>query len=159
MCVRDRLKELGIELPSGVRAMGSYVPVVITGNLCFTAGQTPRVNGKMKYAGKMGAGATLEEGYQAARLCAINCLSIIDQAVGIERVARIVKVTGFVNAAPDFTEPTQVINGASDLLMEVFGEQGRHARSAVGVQSLPSNAIAEVEMVVMLKDDGEAVAD
>src|SRR5690606_23198988 len=124
----------------------NYVPSVISGNLVFVSGQIPVVNGTPKYVGKVGQAASVEDGQAAARLCAINMLATLKAALGsLDRVARIVKITGFVNAVPDFTEPQKVINGASDFLVEVLGDIGRHSRSAMGVATLPLDVTAEVE--------------
>lgn len=161
MDIKEKLRGMGIELPSANKPTGSYVPATASGTLCFSSGQTPRVEGKIKYAGKMGAenAPSLEEGYAAARICAINCLAAIDMAAGLDNVARVLKVTGFINAAPGFTQTAKVLNGASDLLLGVFGQTGRHARSAIGIQSLPGNAVVEVEVVVRLKEPREFPAD
>ncbi len=151
MRISERLKELGIELPEGNPPAAAYTPGVKAGDFIFTAGQTPKVNGKLQYTGKLGAARTVEEGRQAARLACLSCLAIIDRlAGGLDNVERIVKVTGFVNAAPDFTQQSQVIDGASQLLYDIFGEAGAHARSAVGCASLPGDASCEIEMIVKL---------
>ena len=144
MNVRERLKELGIELPSANKPTGSYVPAAASGEIVFSSGQTPRVNGEIKYTGKMGdvEGPSIEDGYAAARICAINCLAAIDSVVGLDNVKRILKVTGFINAVPGFTQTAKVLNGASDFILQVFGDPGRHARSAVGIQSLPGKFLA-----------------
>ncbi|MBE3588743.1 MAG: RidA family protein [Thermoanaerobacteraceae bacterium] len=148
-----RLKELGIELPAVPRPVASYVPAVKTGRFVFTSGQIPFVNGELRYKGKVGGGLSEEDGYQAARVCVLNCLSAIKQVAGsLDNIERIVKVTGFVNSAPGFNRQPFVINGASDLLGEIFGEAGYHARSAVGVNELPLDAAVEVELIVKLKD-------
>ncbi|MCI6260756.1 RidA family protein [Pyramidobacter sp. SM-530-WT-4B] len=161
MSIKERLKELGIELPPANKPTGSYVPATASGTLCFSSGQTPRVNGEVAYTGTMGAenGPSLEEAYAAARVCAINCLAAVDMAAGLDNVARVLKVTGFINAAPGFTQTAKVLNGASDLLLEVFAQAGRHARSAIGIQALPGNAVVEVEIVVRLKEPREFPAD
>ena len=156
MTVNERLKELGIELPPVNKPSGSYVPATASGNLLFAAGQVPRVDGKVKYKGKMGRDATMEDAYAGARICAINCLAAIQEAAGgLDNVARILKVNGYINATPEFTETPKVLNGASDLLLEVFGDAGGHARSAIGVQALPDGAVVEVEMIVLLKQPRE----
>ena len=152
MSAEERLKELGIVLPPPNAPVAVYVPGVIAGSFLFTAGQTPRRDGKPAYTGKLGAELSVEEGKAAARLCALSCLAIIREMAGsLDRVERIVKVNGYVNAAPDFTGHPQVINGASELLEQVFGEAGKHARAATGCASLPGNAACEVEMIVQLK--------
>lgn len=144
-----RLKELGIELPQPAKPVANYVPWVKTGNLVFTAGQVPLKDGKIEYQGKVGRDFTVEEGQAAARQCAINILAQVKDACGgnLDKVRRCVKVVGFVNGVPDFTDHPKVINGASDLLVSVLGERGKHARSAVGSGSLPVNVAVEVEAV------------
>lgn len=143
-----RLVELGIELPDVVKPLASYVPAVRTGNLVYTAGQLPMQAGKLAGAGKVGAEVSPEEAGALARLCALNALAAVDSLVGVDAVTRVVKVVGFVASAPGFNGQPGVVNGASDLLAEVFGERGAHARSAVGVSELPLNAPVEVELVV-----------
>lgn len=143
-----RLTELGITLPQVVPPLAAYVPAARTGSLVYTAGQLPMVDGHLPQTGKLGADVTAEEGYGHARQCALNALAAIDALVGLDRVVRVVKVVGFVASAPSFTAHPAVVNGASDLLGEVFGEAGKHARSAVGVASLPLDAPVEVELIV-----------
>lgn len=145
-----RLRELGLTLPSVVAPAGSYVPARRSGALVFTAGQLPFVDGALAATGKVGAEVTSEQGKDLARTCALNALAAIDALVGLDTVAGVVKVVGFVASAPGFTGQPGVINGASDLLADVFGEAGRHARSAVGVAELPLGAPVEVELVVEL---------
>ena len=151
--IQNRLAELQISLPQPPKPSGSYIPASVAGNLLFCSGQVPRVNGVVQYEGKMGEDGTMENAYAAARICAINCLAAIEAAVGLERVEKIVKVNGYVNTAPGFRSTPKCINGASDLFLAVFGDRGRHARSAVGVQTLPDNAIVEIEMIVLLKEE------
>ena len=146
--VTDRLAELGITLPAVAAPLASYVPAVRTGNLVYTSGQLPLQGGKPTHCGKLGAEVTPEDGKVAARTCALNALAAIDALVGIDSVVRIVKVVGFVASAPGFTGQPGVVNGASDFLGEVFGEAGAHARSAVGVASLPLDVPVEVEVIV-----------
>ena len=145
-----RLRELGLTLPSVAAPAGSYVPARRSGALVFTAGQLPLVDGALAATGKVGAEVTPEQGYDLARTCALNALAAVDALVGLDAVAGVVKVVGFVASAPGFTGQPGVINGASDLLADVFGEAGRHARSAVGVAELPLGAPVEVELVVEL---------
>lgn len=145
-----RLRELGITLPSVAAPAGSYVPARRSGSLVFTAGQVPFVDGTLAATGKVGAEITLEQAADLARICALNALAAVDALVGLDAVAGVVKVVGFVASAPGFTGQPGVLNGASDLLAEVFGEAGRHARSAVGVAELPLGAPVEVELVVEL---------
>jgi enamine deaminase RidA (YjgF/YER057c/UK114 family) len=144
---RERLAELGLELATPTPA-GSYLPAVRTGSLVFTAGQVPIRDGEVVATGKLGAEVDVEVGRQLARLCALNALAAIDGAVGINSVLRVVKVVGFVASAPGFTAQPKVLDGASELLTEVFGDAGRHARSAVGVAELPLGVPVEVELVV-----------
>lgn len=148
MAARERLAELGIELPGVAVPAGSYVPAARTGSLVYTAGQIPLVDGKVAATGKVGAEVTAEEAAALARVCALNALAAIDALVGLDSVVRVVKVVGFVASAPGFTGQPGVLNGASDLLAEVFGEAGRHARSAVGVAELPLGVPVEVELIV-----------
>ena len=144
-----RLKELGIELPQPAKPVANYVPWVRTGNLVFTAGQVPLKDGKIEYQGKIGREFSVEEGAAAARQCAINILAQVKDACGgnLEKVKRCVKVVGFVNGVPEFADHPKVINGASDLLVSVLGDRGKHARSAVGSGSLPVNVAVEVEAI------------
>jgi enamine deaminase RidA (YjgF/YER057c/UK114 family) len=148
MSFRARLAELGVELPSVAPPAGSYLPAVRTGSLVYTAGQIPLVDGEVAATGKVGAEVTAEEAAALARTCALNALAAVDALVGIDSVVRVVKVVGFVASAPGFTGQPAVLNGASDFLAEVFGEAGRHARSAVGVAELPLGVPVEVELVV-----------
>ncbi len=148
MTASARLKELGIELPVVVKPLGSYVPAVRSGTLVYTSGQLPMQDGKLVQAGKVGVAVTPEQGKGLARVCALNALAAIDSLVGIDSVTRVVKVVGFVASAAGFNGQPGVLNGASDLLADVFGEAGVHARSAVGVAELPLDAPVEVELVV-----------
>jgi enamine deaminase RidA (YjgF/YER057c/UK114 family) len=145
-----RLRELGITLPSVAAPAGAYVPARRSGALVFTAGQVPFVDGALTAIGKVGSEVTPEQAADLARICALNALAAVDALVGLDAVAGVVKVVGFVASAPGFTGQAAVLNGASDLLAEVFGEAGRHARSAVGVAELPLGAPVEVELVVEL---------
>jgi enamine deaminase RidA (YjgF/YER057c/UK114 family) len=146
-----RLAELGIELPAVVPPMAAYVPAVRTGKLVYTAGQLPMEDAKLAKTGKVGAEVSPEDGKVLARVCALNALAAIHSLVGIDAVSRVVKVVGFVASAPGFHGQPGVINGASQLLGEVFGEAGAHARSAVGVAELPLDAPVEVELIVELQ--------
>lgn len=148
MTVSARLAELGITLPAVAVPLASYVPAVRTGNLVYTSGQLPTISGNLTHDGKVGAEVTPEDARIAARTCALNALAAIDSVVGIDNVTRVVKVVGFVASAPGFTGQPGVVNGASELLGEVFGEAGVHARSAVGVSELPLDAPVEVELIV-----------
>ena len=151
MSVRDRLTELGIGLPGVAAAAGSYVPTARTGDLLFTAGQLPFVDGALPATGLVGAEVSAEDANGYARIAALNLLAAVDAAVGLDAVVRVVKLVGFVASAPGFTGQPGVINGASDLMAEVFGEAGRHARSAVGVASLQLGAPVEVEGIVQVR--------
>lgn len=146
-----KLAELGIELPPAVKPVAAYVPAVQTGNLVYTAGQVPMVAGEMAATGKVGAEVSPEAGKELARICALNALAAVDSLVGLDAIVRIVKVVGFVASAPGFGGQPGVINGASLLLGEIFGEAGAHARSAVGVSELPLNAPVEVEIIAEVK--------
>lgn len=144
----ERLKELGIELLPPRQAVGNYVSCVRTGNLIFTSGQ-----GVDQYHGKLGLDLTVEEGYLAARQSMINLFSVLKHELGeLSKVKRVVKILGMVNSTEDFTQQPKVMNGASDLLVEVFGERGRHARSAVGMAQLPNNTAIEIEMIVEIEE-------
>ena len=142
-----RLKELGIELPQATAPVANYVPYTIAGNLVVVSGQVTLWAGKVEYVGKLGREIGVEDGQKAARLCALNILTHLKTACGgdLDRVKRVVRLGGFVNCTPDFTDQPQVVNGASNLMVEVFGDAGRHARAAVGVASLPLGVAVEVE--------------
>ena len=148
--IDSRLKALGIDLPAPPTPAANYVPTVTTGKLVFVSGQVPMTPQGVKFVGKVGREFTVEEGREAARLCAINVLGCLKAALGdLGRIARVVKVVGFVNAIPDFTEPHKVVNGASDLITEVLGDKvGKHARSAVGMGTLPLSVAVEIEAIV-----------
>ncbi len=152
MTPETKLAALGLKLPAAPAAAGNYVPTVRTGNLLFCAGTICAVDGTMTHTGQVGREQTVQTGYDAARVCALNALANIRAATGsLDQVARIVIVNGFVNALPGFADSPAVINGASDLLVAVFGEAGKHARAAVAVSGLPKNSTAEVQLVVELK--------
>ncbi len=143
-----RLKELGISLPDLPAPVANYVPVVRTGNLLFVAGQVPFVDGKVAVTGTVGADVSEEDGVRAARICAINILAQVKTAIGdLSKVTRVVKLGAFVACTPDFSRQPFVANGASDLMVDVFGDAGRHARAAVGTNALPLNAAVEVDAV------------
>jgi enamine deaminase RidA (YjgF/YER057c/UK114 family) len=148
--IDKRLAELGITLPEAAKPVANYVPWVRTGNLVFISGQGPIEGGKVHYPGCLGKDVSLEDGVKSARLCAINVLAQLKDALGgdLDRVVRVVKLLGFVNASPDFKDHPKVINGASDLMVEVFGDKGRHARSAVASPSLPMGISTEVEAII-----------
>ena len=152
MAVADRLAELGLVLPPVAAPAGAYVPAIATGELVFTAGQLPFVDGVLARTGVLGADVEVEEAADLAATAALGALAAVaDLLGGLDRVVRIVKVTGFVASAPGFTQQPAVINGASNLLVDVFGEHGKHARSAVGVAELPLGAPVEVELTVELR--------
>jgi enamine deaminase RidA (YjgF/YER057c/UK114 family) len=151
MSVTARLTELGIELPAVVKPVAAYLPAVRTGNLVYTAGQLPMQDGALPVTGKVGAEVSAEDAKALARICALNALAAVASVVGIDEVTRVVKVVGFVASAPGFSGQPGVINGASELFGEVFGEAGAHARSAVGVSELPLNAPVEVELIVEVR--------
>jgi len=148
MTASARLGQLGVALPEVVAPLASYVPAVRTGNLVYTSGQLPIEGGKLAGTGKVGAEVSPENGKALARICVLNALAAVDSLVGIDAVTRVIKVVGFVASAPGFNGQPGVINGASDLLAEVFGDNGVHARSAVGVAELPLDAPVEVELIV-----------
>lgn len=143
-----RLAELGIELPQVVAPLAAYVPAVRTGNFVYTSGQLPMMSGELPLAGKVGASVSPEQAKSLARQCALNALAAVHSLVGIDSVVRVVKVVGFVASAPGFNGQPSVVNGASELFGQVFGESGQHARSAVGVSELPLDAPVEVEVIV-----------
>jgi enamine deaminase RidA (YjgF/YER057c/UK114 family) len=142
-----KLAELGLKLPEVVPPLAAYVPAVQSGNYVYVSGQLPLVEGKLPYVGKLGAEVTVEQGAELARICALNALAAIESLVGLGRLVKIVKVTGFVASAAGFTGQPAVVNGASQLFGDVLGEIGRHARSAVGVAELPLGAPVEVEVI------------
>ncbi len=147
--VEERLAAAGITIPEVPVPLAAYVPGVVSGNMVHTSGQLPMANGALSFKGKLGDSASVEDGYAAAKQCAVNCLGVVKALIGdLDRVKRVVKVVGFVNSAPDFEAQPKVINGASELLQAAFGECGAHARSAVGVAALPLGAMCEVEIVV-----------
>jgi enamine deaminase RidA (YjgF/YER057c/UK114 family) len=152
MSIADRVRELGYEIPDAKPA-AQYIGAVQAGNLLFVSGTGPYKTDGGLITGKLGADLTIEQGQEAARLCALASLGYIQGAIGeLERVERFVKLLGFINSAPGFTQPHLVLNGASDLLISLFGETGRHARSAVGMYELPMNIAVEIEMIVQVKD-------
>ncbi|MDA8193308.1 MAG: RidA family protein [Thermaerobacter sp.] len=148
MAISQRIEELGLHLPEPARPVAAYVPAVVHGGLCFTSGQLPFDQGRLLAEGMVGREVSLETAYAAARQAALNAVSAAALAVGgLDRLTGVVKVVGLVQSAPDFHQQPQVLNGASELLQAVFGEAGRHARTAVGVSALPLNAAVEVECI------------
>lgn len=151
MSILERLSTLGITLPKPPAPVAAYVPFVQEGNLLFVSGQIPSKDGKVQFTGKLGDGVSLETGQEAAKLCAINLLAQAQAAVGLERVVRVVKLTGFVACAPGFGDHPKVINAASELMQAVFGDAGKHARAAVGAPSLPLDASVEIEAIFAVR--------
>jgi len=153
MSIQSKLAELGLKLPVAAAPVAAYVPAVRTGNLVFTAGQLPLVDGKIPFIGKVGSEVTPEQAKDMAQICALNALAAISLIADIDQIEKVVRVGGFVNGIPGFIAIPQVINGASELLIKLFGEvNGKHARTAIGVAELPLNAPVEIEMVVQLKN-------
>lgn len=147
--VEERLAAAGVTIPEVPVPLAAYVPGVAEGGFVYTSGQLPMAEGRLAYQGRVGEDAAPEDGYAAAKQCAVNCLGVVKALIGdLDRVTRVVKVTGFVNSAPGFGGQPQVVNGASELLQTAFGEAGAHARSAVGVAALPLGALCEVELIV-----------
>lgn len=150
--VEEKMKELGFTLPETVKPLAAYIPAIRTGDYVYTSGQVPFANGELKYGGKIGFDLSLEEGQKAAELCTLNALSAIKGVTGdLDKIEQIVKVTVFVNSADGFTDQPKVANGASEFLGKIFGEAGKHTRSAVGVNELPVNSAVEIEMIVKVK--------
>lgn len=150
--IENKIKELGYEIPEAPAPLAAYIPSLVEGNLVYTAGQLPVVKGELKYKGKLGREFTVEEGQKAAEICALNCLGAVKKAVGdLSKISRIVKLTVFVSSAEGFTDQPKVANGASELLVKIFGENGKHVRSAVGVSELPLGAAVEIEMIAKLE--------
>ncbi len=151
MSINAKLAELGITLPQAAAPVASYQPLVLSGSTAYVSGQLPFVDGEL-VTGKLGEGVSLEQGQQAARACGLMILAQLEAAGLLDRVERVVKLGGFVASVPGFTDQPRVVNGCSDLMAEVFGEAGKHARSAVGVPVLPLDAAVEVDAIVALKD-------
>ncbi len=147
--IEEKIKELGLELPEVAKPLAAYIPAKQVGNLVMTSGQVPLVKGVINFAGKVGSDLTEEEGQKAAQICALNCLAAIKGVIGnLDKIVEVVKLTVFVASAETFTSQPKVANGASELIGKIFGESGKHVRSAVGVTSLPLNASVEIEMTV-----------
>lgn len=146
--IDERLASLNITLPSPPKPAGSYVPVVIADKLAFVSGQIPIKDGKVVYVGKVSEDVTIEDAQKAARLCIINALAHLKTELkSLDRISKIVRVSGYVNSSSDFTEQPKIINSASDLLFEIFGQRGQHTRIAIGVSSLPFNSVVEIDLV------------
>ena len=149
MTIEEKLRQMGLELPEPSTPVAAYVPTVRTGNLVFVSGQIPRDKGELRFRGHVGSDVSVEEGRAAARLCALSSLAAIKREIGdLARLRRVVKVTGFVSSSPGFTEQPKVLDGASLLLNELFGDKGQHARAAVGVNELPLGVSVEIDMIV-----------
>jgi enamine deaminase RidA (YjgF/YER057c/UK114 family) len=147
--IEEKIKELGLELPEVAKPLAAYIPAKQVGNLVMTSGQVPLVKGVINFAGKVGKELSEEEGQKAAQICALNCLAAIKGVIGnLDKIVEVVKLTVFVASAEDFTAQPKVANGASELIGKIFGESGKHVRSAVGVTALPLNASVEIEMIV-----------
>ena len=147
--IEDKLKELGIEIPTPPSPAGSYIPVVTTGNLAFVSGQIPMKEGKVVFEGKVPEKQSVDSAREAAKICIINGLAQLKANLGsLDKITKFIRISGFVNSESDFTEQPKVINAASDLLVEVFGDMAKHSRIAVGVASLPLNSTVEIDMVV-----------
>ena len=154
MIIEQKLSDLGITLPEIPKPVAAYVPAIELNDWLFTSGQLPLIRGELKYQGKLGQEVTTEQGYEAAKICALNALSAAKSVIGdLNNIEQIVKVVGFVNSASGFTEQPAVINGASEFLKQIFGERGVHARSAVGVAELPLGATVEIEIIFKIKGD------
>lgn len=149
--IDEKIKSLGINLPIPPSPAGSYIPVVRSGNLLYVSGQIPMEDGKVAFTGKV-SDANIETAQKSARICAINILAQLKKELGdLEKISKIVRISGFVNSVPEFTQQPKVINAASDLLYEIFGECGKHSRIAVGVSSLPLNSMTEIDAIVEMK--------
>lgn len=153
MQIEAKIKEIGINLPKAPKPVAEYIPAKIVGNLVFCSGQGPIKEGVPVYIGKVGKELTLEEGYEAAKICALNCLAAIKSVTGsLDNIDEIINIKGFVNSTPDFYRQPEVINGASELMVKIFGEKGKHTRCALGTSVLPNNIPVELEMIVKIKN-------
>jgi enamine deaminase RidA (YjgF/YER057c/UK114 family) len=150
--VRAKLAELGLTLPVAAKPVAAYVPAIRTGNLVFTAGQLPLVNGEMAGTGKVGGEVTVEEAKKLAEICALNCLAAVETVADVNKIIKVVRVVGYVNGIAGFSTQPAVVNGASELYLHIWGEAGKHARSAVGIAELPLNAPVEIELTVEIAD-------
>ena len=154
MKVEAKLKELGLQLPEIAKPVAAYVPAVRVANMVYTSGQIPLVKGEVKFKGKLGREFSVADGYEAAKICALNCLAAAKSLIGdLDQIEKVVKVVGFVNSEAGFTDQPKVINGASELLAQAFGPVGEHARSAVGVAELPLGVAVEIEMIFQIKPE------
>ena len=152
MSIRERLKDLGLQVPIAAKPVAAYVPASRTGNLIFTAGQLPLVDGEMLAVGKVGHDLDVDTAKHLAQVCALNCLAAVETLVPIEKITRIVRVVGYVNGSAGFTNQPAVVNGASELFLNLWGDVGKHARSAIGVAELPFSSPVEIELIVEIKD-------
>ena len=153
MKIENKMKEIGLILPEVPKPIAEYIPAKKIGNLVVTSGQGPIKDGKFIHVGKVGGEVSLEEGYESAKICALNCLAAIKSIIGsLDEIDEIVKIKGYVNSTPDFYRQPEVINGASELVVKIFGEKGKHTRSALGTSVLPGNIPVELEMIVKLKE-------
>lgn len=152
MRILETCKELGIEIPTSRAPSGTFAPVVRAGELVFTSGQTAKVDGVVRFKGKLGRDVSIEDGREAAKICVRNCLALLnDHAGGLDRIERIVRLTGYVNSTENFTQQGAVIEAASQLLYQIFGERGLHARTSIGVAALPGDSACEIELVAQVK--------
>lgn len=150
--IEERIKQLGLEIPEVAKPLAAYIPAKQVGNLVMTSGQVPLVKGEIKYKGKVGKELTEEDGIMAAQVCALNCLAAIKSVIGdLNNIEEVQKLTVFVASTPEFTAQPKVANGASELIAKIFGEAGKHVRSAMGVVSLPLDSAVEIEMIVKVK--------
>ena len=149
--VRSKLAELGLTLPVAAKPVAAYVPAIRTGNLVFTAGQLPLVDGKIVATGKVGAAVTSEQAKELAQICALNALAAVETVAKVDDIVKVIRVVGYVNGVAGFINPPIVVNGASELFVSIWGEAGKHARSAIGVSDLPLDAPIEIELTVELK--------
>ena len=149
--VRSKLAELGLNLPIAAKPVAAYVPAIRTGNLVFTAGQLPLVDGKIIATGKVGGAISPEQGKELAQICALNALAAVETVANVDDIVKVVRVVGYVNGVAGFINPPIVVNGASELFLSIWGEAGKHARSAIGVADLPLDAPVEIELTVELK--------
>ena len=149
--VRSKLAELGLTLPIAAKPVAAYVPAIRTGNLVFTAGQLPIVDGKIVATGKVGGAISPEQGKELAQICALNALAAVETVANVDHIVKVVRVVGYVNGVAGFINPPVVVNGASELFLSIWGEAGKHARSAIGVAELPLDALVEIELTVELK--------
>lgn len=153
--IKQRLQELGLQLPEATPPLYQYVPVVIHRGVAYISGQVPRIDGKVRYTGKVGSEVTIEEARQCAEICVLKGLSCLEAAIGsLDNVEQILKVTGYVQSASGFSQQPKVIDSASELLERIFGEKGRHSRSAIGVSELPSNTPVEIDFIIAVKEKG-----